>query len=620
MVADNPFVFTHLEGVLLDVQREISEQSNKNPVAKGYVYASDIILKGECQNASKYELRGDAICAKLRSALTQLNLGYQQRLFGEVFIQANLQNIYGDEFLHNEVIIKKKNVVETLPVMTLISLPRRSGKSFGVSRCIAAALVCIPNWSCVVFSPFQRQSDYLMKMVREALDELSLLGYVFNFVEGENNKETLGLNWGETNTVFHALPAKEGSTRGITANCIVMEEMAVMAPSFFKKVTLPLLMVKGSVMIGISSILDTHNYFTTLLNFTDHRKAVRDAVYSYTFRAACTACITKGIAKECRHMNAEIGEWLPAERREFVSAVYEYLGDEETMNQENLGISHDIVQAAFDSRQISALFSKDNPPIRSLASEHTSVIFTFIDPTGGGKSDLAICSCVWENGHVIVVGLESMPLRDTDMMCDYTIQHLHALRTLEGCKYAAIVLFIEANIPSFSYTFGKRAIRDVERVSIPDRSGNECKEYLLYSEGKSTSTSKKEKNIGVATTNQMKAAMYEFMKSCLKNNVIKFHENMVCVYSDANPESALVSLTPTMRVKTILKTQALDYSIHWTGPANPAFGKFYYTFSGKRPGSDQKDDLWMAFQGCIYDSSKFLTNIEYDGLRKTLKV
>ena len=618
VVQYNTSILDHIDGLALELEEDLNTSIYNNNDTKEHIRAIDNILRGEYSVVTNTGIKGDIVCARLRSALTQLELGYQQRLFSEVFIQANLQNIYGDEYKTNEVAIKKKNGVETLPVITFLSLPRRSGKSWGVSRCIAAALVCIPNWSGVVFSPFQRQSDYLMKMVREALDSLRALGFDFEFIQGEDNKETVGLRWGNTKTIFHALPAKEGSTRGITAKCIVLEEMAVMPLTFFKKVPLPLLMVQGSVMIGISSIMDTYNYFSTLLNFNDPRKNIRDSVYTYRFQAACSQCIAKGIAKECTHLNNEIGEWLTSERRELVSAIYAHLGDEETMDQENLGISHDITEAAFDSRLINHLFSKENPPVRSLTSLETDTVFTFIDPTGGGKSDLAICSCIWENGKVIIVGMESMPLRDTDMMCDYTISHLKQLRTLEGCKRAVIVLFIEANIPSFSYTFGKRALQEVERISIPNRKGLECKEYLMHSGGKSTSSAN-EQNIGVATTNQIKAEMYEFMKQCLANKVIQFHEQMICVYDERNPESSnAIIQSPVVRVKTMLKIQGLEFSIHWMGPANPAFGKFFYSFSGKRAGSNQKDDLWMAFQGCIYDSSQFLNGIEFDQVKRSL--
>ena len=618
MVVFNSYINDHINGICTELANELQHIKQTIEVNKGYTRAIDNIIHGEFTNAAETDLRGDAVCARIRSALTQLNLGYQQRLFSEVFIQANLQNIYGDEYRYNEVNIKKKNAVDTLPVLTLISLPRRSGKSWGVSRCIAAALVCIPNWSCAVFSPFQRQSDYLMEMVRNALDTLKEIGFEFEFSPGKNNQETLGLTWGRTSSVFHALPAKEGSTRGITAKCIILEEMAVMPAAFFKKVPLPLLMVSGSVMIGISSIMETTNYFSNLLSFNDPRKNIRDSIYSYKFQAACNQCIAKGTARECRHMNNEIGEWLPPERRDLVSAIYLHLGDEETMDQENLGISHDITKAAFDSKLIHRLFSKDNPLVRSLSSENTKVIYSFIDPTGGGKSDLAICSCVWENGHMIVIGLESMPLRDIDKMTDYTVEHILALRNMEGCQYASNILFIEANIPSFSYSFGKAAYKKIPRIYIPDRKGFDCKEYILYSNGASTST-KGEKNVGVVTSNQIKADMYELTKQCLKNDAIHFHEQMVCIYSPPGQENSTgIVQTPQVRVKSMLKLQGTEFSIHWKGPANPAFGEFYYAFSGKRAGSNQKDDLWMAFQGCIYDSSLFLNSIEHESLRRTL--
>jgi len=128
-------ILDHIDGLSLELEYDINESIAGDTEVKEHIRAIDNILKGEYNAVEGFtKIKGDAICARLRSALTQLELGYQQRLFSEVFIQANLQNIYGDEYKTNEVAIKKKNGVETLPVLTFLSLPRRSGKSWGVSR------------------------------------------------------------------------------------------------------------------------------------------------------------------------------------------------------------------------------------------------------------------------------------------------------------------------------------------------------------------------------------------------------------------------------------------------------------------------------------------------------
>ena len=615
----NLFFLGHLDGIAMGLHHEQSLNTALYDHGSTHTRAIDNIKIGQEEGMIRAVLKGDAIITRLRCALTQLELGYQQRLFSEVFVQANLRNIYGqEEYKAYEIMIKRKNAIETLPVLTLVSLPRRSGKTKGATKCVAAGLVTIPDWSCVIFSPFQRQSDFFMDMVRHELVTLRELGYEFEVIKGKDNRETLGLRWGPGGiyeTVMYALPAKEGSTRGITAKCIILEEMAVMPMVFFKKVPVPLLMVDGAMMIGISSILDTYNYFTALLNFDDERQHIRDAVYSYRFQAACNYCISKDRAKECTHMNTEIGEWLPPERREFVSAIYNALGDSDTMDQENLGISHNITECAFDHKMITRLFSKENPPIGFPERLPTNTVYCFLDPTGGGKSDLAMSTGLWHEGVFIILGMESMPLRDLDISADYAIKHLRKVRTMKGLEDSLVVIFIEANTPSFSYHFAKRVVNEMQNISIPDRKGLECKDYVMYSEGKATSV-KGEKNIGVVTTNAIKAEMYEMMKQCLTHNVIRFHEDMVSVYE--NEEDRAVS--SVIRVKQMLKTQGMDFSIHWKGPANPAFGKFYYTFSGKRAGSTQKDDLWMAFQGCLYDSSMFMNSINFEHLRRTLKI
>lgn len=108
----------------------------------------------------------------------------------------------------------------------------------------------------------------------------------------------------------------------------------------------------------------------------------------------CEACVALEI--NCVHKKTKLPPWRPEYRNDLVQAL---MGNSTIANREMGGQVQGHGQRVFKEKWIKALIDK----IMWQPMYPVQVIHTAIDPAGGGESsDWAICSVVFENGHVIV--------------------------------------------------------------------------------------------------------------------------------------------------------------------------------------------------------------------------
>lgn len=185
----------------------------------------------------------------------------------------------------------------------------------------------------------------------------------------------------------------------------IVDEMAYVPEKPFASVVLPIMVKKGSIMIGISTYGEPTNFFTKLLNHrsSDGKPMFRQIEYT----TICKKCRAKGVKDVCKHRRGELPHWHDAGE---YAQIFEMLKDNPDIAMKELGgISIDSsVKPYFNAESIHQLKSGQCKEegikfIRDLRGAEYRHVFIAVDPCGGGSySEYAIGSAVFNSDEMIV--------------------------------------------------------------------------------------------------------------------------------------------------------------------------------------------------------------------------
>lgn len=174
--------------------------------------------------------------------------------------------------------------------------------------------------------------------------------------------------------------------RGCGADVIILEEAAHMNPDVFFQVVVPLLTVRHTAVLAISTPDDEFNYYTELLEC--------GLFHTIKVGLICDPCMAKGIP--CNHMKKKLPSWKSAENHDKVLKI---MKTQKTLAMREIG------GEVITDRQF--IFRKHIQDLHTSPRHNFTyapqVIHCVIDPSGGGKgSDWAIMSGCIDNGMRVV--------------------------------------------------------------------------------------------------------------------------------------------------------------------------------------------------------------------------
>ena len=199
------------------------------------------------------------------------------------------------------------------------------------------------------------------------------------------------------------------------------EEAAYMDQQVFYEVVVPLLGMRDTALIAISTILDPSNFYSKLVDLRDSSGTPMFDVQK--FELVCDACRQTKTPWRCTHMTDTMPPWLSSEKH---SKIRQFL-PEELVGRETMGIAMSDGCRAFEASAVEAFattdpqllpthaglntatsavtgktfdMSRDPVPRASDAPGH--VIFTAVDPNGGGLSEYAVASILCFQGSTVV--------------------------------------------------------------------------------------------------------------------------------------------------------------------------------------------------------------------------
>lgn len=167
-----------------------------------------------------------------------------------------------------------------------------------------------------------------------------------------------------------------------------------MSPAVFKEVVIPLLGVKDTATLAISTPDDEFNHYTKLIELQIKGKKVFKVI---RVGLSCSRCLRRSII--CIHRRSKLPAWKDVTRQEMIEAMY---GGSEADKRLMLRETHGVTVSAdiYIFRMYMHAFKSLKPYIYK---DKIQVVHVAIDPASGGTgSDWGITSTCFENSNYVV--------------------------------------------------------------------------------------------------------------------------------------------------------------------------------------------------------------------------
>lgn len=340
-----------------------------------------------------------------------------------------------------------------------------------------------------------------------------------------------------------------------------MDEAAHIDPALFFKVIVPILQMKNTALMCLSSPEGESNYYSGLLNLTKSNGEPFFHVIN-CFRV-CGACMKLERVKQlsCNHVPSTT-HWLSKRKTKELKQLY--TANPEDGLREMTGQVVSDYKPALPKEEINRFFARP----AYLTTSTPAYIFTTCDPNGGGPSHMSIVSCyhVGAGGnHMVVIGMDSEAVRDD--RDEYFLLHRHYLKIREHRLFRdAKLVFIPENNLALESAHLDTMVHDIPGVRTywekPNKPGV-CKDARV-------------------------TRGYQFnLAHALMNQTLYFDTDCFTVTREQTVAT----------IKDVLKDQLLR--LHWEKkPANDALGKDKYALTGKI--GNKQDDLYVALAMALY--------------------
>ena len=190
----------------------------------------------------------------------------------------------------------------------------------------------------------------------------------------------------------------------------------------------------ATALICISTPQDNLNFYSEMFTMLgpDNKPLFR----SIQVGLACAACIKAGKADACTHNEGEIPPWKSRQSFDMVRSLY---GD-----RTDLLLRESVGAVTEDNSSLFPLHWVDHCMASSVGVSNPRHIIVACDPNGGGDSHMAIVSCTFLNGQLVILGLDSHAVRGHDQIEELLMAHISQIRTTFGACW--IIFVAESNL------------------------------------------------------------------------------------------------------------------------------------------------------------------------------
>ena len=345
--------------------------------------------------------------------------------------------------------------------------------------------------------------------------------------------------------------------KGVGGKVLILEEASRLNQQVFEEVVVPLLGVRDTAVLAISTPLEESNFYSEMVNMKKD-----DGVPLFN------------VIKVSAENPDDLPPWKTEARQGLVKKLLSH--NMEMFQREQLGIITSNDSHAFDVPSVAKLKERQIP-FNSRVEPTVRECFVAIDPAGGGESNMAICSGFFRpDGTVMVVGAEAQPTVDDAAQLRLLHTHFAGLRALPFLGSVPIVVVIESNMSWVTST----RIADILTIYRP----------IQFLQEDPTSHGR----VGIWCTQTVK----ELMR--LETNTKLKRENGVSFLRQPD----FVSLTEN--IHEVICGQLNKYKYVFKQPNDLSFGKVRRSLTGK--GFNQNDDLCIVFQMLLFWERSYRDN------------
>lgn len=166
---------------------------------------------------------------------------------------------------------------------------------------------------------------------------------------------------------------------------MVMEEAAYIRPKLYYSVILPISGKKAVVTLAISTPDDENNFYSKLVQLKDDDGNPMFLVYKVGL--ACEECIRNRCPEDCNHVVYRLPFWKSKRRHKRTKKI---MSTQSAMfAREALGVIYSGQAEGFDRDWLQAFEERKH----WVYNRPPEIVYTVMDPSGGGDSRTAIVSC-----------------------------------------------------------------------------------------------------------------------------------------------------------------------------------------------------------------------------------
>lgn len=488
--------------------------------------------------------------------------------------------IVGDTaFLENPGVYYQYAQIPVVPVRSFITTARQIGKTTTMAIAITA-LLCVADGMdlCKIYARTQNQAVNLLTEVKSIFFRLPT---ELRPAQVLKQNETVLSVVSESNGQACVVSASPGNVEGIRGHkprVIVVDEYQFTLPEFWTQHIWALTQVTSRILICASTPGTPGSYMAAETNKMKIHPILYPESRVLDYSLVCQRHRDDDTPLLCRCKL----EFLPPWKN--VSAIRQAQGQYGDGNsgdfiQEVLGEPVSSGTRIFDPKKVAATFSSSPETISHTPQGYA--LYVAIDPSGGGESEMAICSILYTHqSQILLVGLDSALTKKLGAVeiTAFVRAHLRRLRQIPILKNIVLVPIVEdqGGVPM------AHTICDVFKEPEFQTSA------FLFGHTVTGIHSR-----GVPTTKAIKENMVFLIETLLNDSRIKTFVDATTT-GTRNAQSP-VGNTPFCDLKAILATQMAnlfyDEKRHVTGKLGPGF----------------KDDLVMAFMLAVYWSNKIRT-------------
>ena len=227
--------------------------------------------------------------------------------------------------------------------------------------------------------------------------------------------------------------------KGVGGKIIILEEASRLDKDVFTEVIVPLLGVKNTTLLAISTPLGEENYYSAML--TMKRPNGSPLFNTVEVRLMCQKCKEEG-KTECPHSDG-LPPWKTGDRQKLVQQLME--NDKAMFMREQLGVVTSANTCAFHVPSIHALGCESNY-VRDEELQTPDTVYVVIDPCGGGASGMAILSGVYTNsGRLFVISADTGVMESDEDQEVFITNHMLKLQEFPFLRTSKYVIIIERN-------------------------------------------------------------------------------------------------------------------------------------------------------------------------------